>query len=174
MTAILNKLVSACQTIEANAGSGGGSSGSSYPTELSVLNKSSFTDGYCYISLCGLSEKHSEAKIYIRVNDEAFDRYYIEAEYHSTFEKRECIKIFKSTSAPTDSTELSFALVNCSTSVGNLLCLKISGIDTITSDTFTVYNQYSYNGALVGAGISGFTEESTYDNTQFVPVTPSA
>ena len=174
MTAILNKLVSACQTIEANAGSGGGSSGSSYPTELSTHNKSSFTDGYCYISLCGLSEKYAEAKIFIKVNDEAFDRYYIEAEYHSTFEKRECIKIFKSTSAPTDSTELSFALVNCSTSVGNLLCLKISGIDTITSDTFTVYNQYSYNGALVGAGISGFTEESTYDNTQFVPVTPSA
>ena len=174
MTAILNKLVSACQTIEANAGSGGGSSGSSYPTELSTHNKSSFTDGYCYISLCGLSEKYAEAKIFIKVNDEAFDRYYIEAEYHSTFEERECIKIFKSTSAPTDSTELSFALVNCSTSVGNLLCLKISGIDTITSDTFTVYNQHTYKGTLAGAGISGFSEAATFDNTQFVPVTPSA
>ena len=40
--------------------------------------------------------------------------------------------------------------------------------------TFTVYNQHTYKGTLAGAGISGFSEAATFDNTQFVPVTPSA
>ena len=176
MTAILNKLVSACQTIEANAGSGGGSSGSSYPTELSTHNKSSFTDGYCYISLCGLSEKHSEAKIYIRVNDEAFDRYYIEAEYHSTFEKRECIKIFKSTSAPTDSTELTFYLCRCTHKdvSGFIICLEINGIDTITKPTFNIYKLRSYNGNLPADGDAEIKHVDSDYHGRFVSVGPSA
>ena len=143
MTSILNKLVSACQTIEANGGSGGGSSGSEpeYATSKSTLNKSSFTSiDYCFVPICAASEKHAEAQIYIRVNNLSDLRYYIEVVYDTNIETHYCVKVFKNTASASDSTELTFGLVQCSHSAvdGSMICLKVGGISTITSETFII------------------------------------
>ena len=178
MTAILNKLVSACQTIEANAGSGGGggSSEPAYATSVATLNKSSFDIFSCYIPFAAVSEQHAEAKIYIKVNDEGFDRYYIEVVVDTTIEPHFCYKVFKNTSASSDSTALTFGLTKCSCSGldENMYCLSINGINSITSDTFTVYNQHTYKGHLAGDGDSGITivSEVSPPQTRFVSVGP--
>ena len=176
MTAILNKLVSACQTIEASAGSGGGGSGSVYSAGTSLSNKANYPDGYCYVPICGFNSKHEDAMVYIKVNGETFYRYYIEVVHQNTTKTCICFKLFKNSAAPSDSTELTFSLVNCSTFAdGNMLCLKVSGIDTVISDAFTIFYSYTYNGITPAIGDSStYTEESAIDNTQFVPVTPSA
>ena len=173
MTSILNKLVSACQTIEANGGSGGGSSDSEpeYKTSNVTLSKSSFSDRDCYIAFCSLSADHAESKIYITVNNELMARYYIEAVYHHSTESRVSFRVFKN-SAASDSTELTFKLAQCSISTveDNMYCIKVSGIDTITSNTFTVYGIHTYKGNLAALGDVRIKEIATFDK-QFVPVT---
>ena len=176
MTAILNKLVSACQTIEANAGSGGGGSGSTYKSGINEAKKANFSGGHGYIPICGVSDNYAEARIYIKVNEETFYRYYIDIVHNTLLSYSfSGFRVFKNYSNPDDGTELSFALVNCSTFDGNMLCLKVSGIDTVISDAFTIFYSYTYNGPSPAIGDSStYTEESTIDNVQFVPVIPSA
>ena len=170
MTAILNKLVSACQTIEANAGSGGGGGSSTeYGTSMATLTASSFASRSCYIPFGSLSENHCEAKIFIRVNNK-IDRYYIEVVYDKTIDERYCLKVFKNTDAISDSTELSFGLVKCTHSAveGTMICLKVGGIDTIESETFTVYKISTYKGHMAGDGDEGITYGSDLTDPRFI------
>ena len=177
MTAILNKLVSACQTIEANAGSGGGGGSSTeYGTSVATLTTSNFASTPCYIPFGAASDDRSEAKIFINVNDEAFDRYYIEVVVDNTSGQHYCLRVFKNTASASDSTELTFGLTNCSHSAvdRDMVALMVNGINTTTSSTFTVYNQHTYKGHLAGDGDSGIVQGVELARPQFVPVTPSA
>ena len=178
MTAILNKLVSACQTIEANAGSGGGGgSEPEYGYSTVILTTSSFAGRCIYIPFCSYSDDYAEAKIYIKVNNDYCPRYYIEAShyFHNIIGEQGGFKVFKNKDAPTDSTELTFWFVQCRHDAvdGNMMGIKVNGIDTITSETFTVYKISTSKGHLAAVGDKGIVE-LTRPEKQFVPVTPSA
>ena len=178
MTSILNKLVSACQTIEANGGSGGGSGSSEYQTSSTTLDKSSFSNGKCYVPICPYySVDNAMAKIYIDINGADYHWYYIEVDQNKIGNKiTQSFRVFKNSSAPTDSTELTFYLCRCTHKdvSGFIICLEINGIDTITKPTFNIYKLRSYNGNLPADGDAEIKHVDSDYHGRFVSVGPSA
>ena len=178
MTSILNKLVSACQTIEANGGSGGGSGSSEYQTSSTTLDKSSFSNGKCYVPICPYySTNNAMAKIYIDINGADYHWYYIEVDQNKIGNKiTQSFRVFKNSSAPTDSTELTFYLCRCTHKdvSGFIICLEINGIDTITKPTFNIYKLRSYNGNLPADGDAEIKHVDSDYHGRFVSVGPSA
>ena len=141
MTSILNKLVSACETIEANGGSGGGGSGSDPAVLSSVLNKSSFSEGVAYVPISLTGGLNYDAKVFIKANGETFFRYYIELSL-TRWDEQDIValKVFKNSSDPDDGTELTFSLVKAYSWISsqNAYWLKISGLTTLIQESFTI------------------------------------
>ena len=157
--------------------SGGGSSDTEYQTSVTTLNKEDFISRRCYVPFGVDSEKHCEAKIFIKVNDESFYRYYIEAFFDNTVEPNCGYKVFINSSAPTDSVDLNFELTECPHSdvEGTQIGLSIMRLSQLTSDTFTIYKQYTYKGNLATDGDVRISNSGKlYMNTKFVPFIPSA
>ena len=178
MTSILNKLVSACEKIEASAGSGGGSGSSEYQTSSTTLDKSSFSNGKCYVPICPYySTNNAMAKIYIDINGADYHWYYIEVDQNKIGNKiTQSFRVFKNSSASTDSTELTFYLCRCTHKdvSGFIICLEINGIDTITKPTFNIYKLRSYNGNLPADGDAEIKHVDSDYHGRFVSVGPSA
>ena len=163
MTSILNKLVSACEKIEANAGSGGSSDSDIFtydPITIADLSGSEI-----FIPLTRDTARDHEAKIFIRIEGEDFPRYYIEYCYLNdiAFTKKTftSIKVNKNLSAPSDSVNLGFTTLKCTLKEFGDICIgvKVTGLDTVSAEKIHLYLLKEMNGAV--------TAMSTYDITKW-------
>ena len=143
MTSILNKLVSACETIEANGGSGGGSESDIFTYDAITIAELSSTE--IFIALTRDTARDHKAKIFIRIEGEDFTRYYIEYcyVYDFAFTKKEftSIKVNKNFSAPSDSVNLGFTTLKCTLKEFGDICIgvKITGLDTVQKKFIYTY-----------------------------------
>ena len=175
MTSILNKLVSACEKIEANAGSGGSSDSDIFTCDSITIAELSSSE--IFIPLTRDTARDHEAKIFIRIEGEDFPRYYIEYCYvnDKVFTKKTftSIKVNKNLSAPSDSVNLGFTTLKCTLKEFGDICIgvKVTGLDTVSAEKIHLNILKEMNGgvsALSTYDITKWTEGDVY-NGRFIP-----
>ena len=172
MTSILNKLVSACEKIEANAGSGSSDSDIFLYDPITIADLSS---SEIFIALTQDTARDHDAKIFIRIEGEDFPRYYIEYCYDKFFTKKifTSIKVNKNFSAPSDSVNLGFTTLKCTLKEFGNICIgvKVTGLDTVSAEKIHLYILKEMNGGVTAMStydISKWTEGDVY-NGRFIP-----
>ena len=178
MTSILNKLVSACEKIEANAGSGGSSENDSTYMNQSINNLETY-GSQIYVPICYESNRNFNAMFALLVNSESFYRYYIELYFTNDMNGYCNYKLYKNAATPSDSIDVHFAIVKYKKNDEGKKCIGIkltnlSGLNSVGCKVLTVRDRKENDCHPNILKQSDISEEEEITNVQFVPVIPSA
>ena len=147
-------------------------SGFSSRIQYSELPISMFSDGRAYIPIGEQTEQSYDAKFFIRVNEESYYRYYIEVLWiNNSSKSNAAFKVFKCFNSPSDSTTLTFNICSGFSAGLSVIFLKVSGISTISTDTFDVFEICSPETQFIDKTIlPRINDEQELDNAEYIPV----